>query len=79
MRNHHGEHPRLGAMDVCPFVPVRNATMDDCARCAEKLGDLLAKELGIPVYLYGAAAKADYRRKVPQIRAGEYEGLENKV
>jgi len=79
MRNHHGEHPRLGAMDVCPFVPVRNATMEDCAECARKLGKLLADELDIPIYLYGAAAKSDYRRSVPQIRAGEYEGLENKA
>lgn len=66
-------------MDVCPFVPVRNASMEDCAECARILGKKLAEELDIPIYLYGAAAKADYRRIVPQIRAGEYEGLENKV
>lgn len=68
-----------GAMDVCPFVPVRNATMDDCVACAKKLGALLAKELDLPIYLYGFAAGADYRRTVPQIRAGEYEGIEKKV
>ncbi|XP_021949635.1 formimidoyltransferase-cyclodeaminase [Folsomia candida] len=79
MKNHKGEHPRLGAMDVCPFVPVRNATMEDCVKCAKRLGSRLAEELAIPIYLYGFAAGAEYRRAVPQIRAGEYEGIEKKI
>ena len=79
MTKHSGEHPRLGAMDVCPFVPVRNATMEDCVDCANKLGKKLGDALGIPIYLYGAAAVNDYRRTVPQIRQGEYEGLKDKV
>ncbi|CAG7830475.1 unnamed protein product, partial [Allacma fusca] len=66
MRSHSGEHPRLGAMDVCPFVPVRNSTMEDCVECAKRLGERLGTELGIPVYLYGAAALEDFRRTVPQ-------------
>ncbi|XP_067005127.2 formimidoyltransferase-cyclodeaminase [Anabrus simplex] len=79
MSLHTGEHPRLGAMDVCPFIPVRGVTMEDCADCARQLGALLAEALDIPVFLYGAAAKREYRKTVPQIRAGEYEGLERKL
>lgn len=95
-------------MDVCPFIPVRGVTMDDCIECAKELGAKLANELGVPgmgpplpslvqdcaqwiklqiffdllcstVYLYGEAAKEDYRTTVPQLRAGEYEGLPDKV
>jgi len=74
-----GEHPRLGAMDVCPFIPVRGVTMEECVTCAKELGHLLASELDIPVFLYGAAASRDYRKTVAQIRAGEYEALANRV
>jgi hypothetical protein len=74
-----GEHPRLGAMDVCPFIPVRGVTMAECVSCAMELGHLLASELDIPVFLYGAAASRDYRKTVSQIRAGEYEALANRV
>ena len=56
MRNHTGEHPRLGALDVCPFVPVRGVTMEECVELARQFGARLAVELGIPVFLYGAAA-----------------------
>jgi glutamate formiminotransferase/formiminotetrahydrofolate cyclodeaminase len=79
MRKHKGEHPRLGAMDVCPFVPVRDATMEDCVACAKKCGERIAKELNIPIYLYGAASGKSYRKTVPQIRAGEYEGIASKI
>jgi len=79
MQKHKGEHPRLGALDVCPFIPVSNATMDDCVECANNFGKRVADELGLPVYLYGFAAKQDYRRSVPQIRSGEYEGLSEKI
>jgi len=79
MRRHHGEHPRLGAMDVCPFVPVRGVTMEDCVECAREFAERLAMELGVPVYLYGDASTVDYRKTVPQIRSGEYEGLPLKL
>lgn len=79
MAAHRGEHPRLGAMDVCPFIPVRGVTMEECVTCAKELGHLLASELDIPVFLYGAAATRDYRKTVAQIRAGEYEALANRI
>ncbi|HUG55196.1 MAG TPA: glutamate formimidoyltransferase [Vicinamibacteria bacterium] len=79
MRTHRGEHARLGALDVCPFVPVSGVGMDDCVRCAREFGRRLADELGVPVYLYEAAAEQDYRRTLRQIRAGEYEGLAEKI
>lgn len=66
-------------MDVCPFVPVRESTMQDCVECAQILGRRLGEELEIPVYLYGFASAMENRRTVPQIRAGEYEGLREKV
>jgi glutamate formiminotransferase/formiminotetrahydrofolate cyclodeaminase len=79
MRAHKGAHSRIGATDVCPFVPVSGATMDDCVRLAEELGARVADELGIPVYLYEAAARKPERRNLAAIRAGEYEGLAEKL
>jgi len=79
MRSHQGEHARLGALDVCPFVPVSGVTMDDCVALAREFGQRAAEELGIPVYLYEAAATQDHRRTLSQIRAGEYEGLAEKI
>ncbi|XP_013789948.1 formimidoyltransferase-cyclodeaminase-like, partial [Limulus polyphemus] len=79
MAKHKGEHPRLGALDVCPFIPVQGVEMEECIYCARKFGEKLAAELNVPVYLYGFAAQKDYRKTVPQIRAGEYEGLTEKV
>ena len=79
MRRHQGEHPRMGAMDVCPFIPVANVTMAECVAIAETFGRLAAEELGVPIYLYEAAARADYRRKLPDIRHGEYEGLARRI
>jgi glutamate formiminotransferase/formiminotetrahydrofolate cyclodeaminase len=79
MRKQKGEHPRVGAMDVCPFVPVSGVTMDDCVRLANELGERAAAELGIPVFLYGHAARADHRRTLQQIRAGEYEALAERI
>lgn len=61
MTKHKGEHKRLGAMDVCPFIPVANVTMDDCVQCAEVCAQRLATELAVPVFLYGYAAKQEYR------------------
>jgi glutamate formiminotransferase/formiminotetrahydrofolate cyclodeaminase len=75
MRTHKGEHPRMGAMDVCPFIPVANVSMDECVEIAKTFGRLAAEELGVPIFLYEAAADHDYRRKLPHVRQGEYEGL----
>jgi glutamate formiminotransferase/formiminotetrahydrofolate cyclodeaminase len=79
MRTQKGEHPRVGALDVCPFVPVSGVTMDDCVALANEFGQRAAAELGVPVYLYGHAAKADHRRTLQQIRAGEYEALPERI
>ena len=78
MRVHKGAHSRIGATDVCPFVPVSGVTMEDCVRLAGELGARIAGELGIPVYLYEAAARTPERRNLATVRAGEYEGLPEK-
>jgi glutamate formiminotransferase / formiminotetrahydrofolate cyclodeaminase len=75
MRTHHGEHPRMGATDVCPFVPLEGATMRDCVDMARRLGERAAGELGIPIFLYGEAASVPERRSLAAVRRGEYEGL----
>lgn len=79
MRDHQGEHPRFGAMDVCPFVPVKGVSIEECAVLAETFAKRGAEELGLPFYLYEAAAKEDYRRKLPDLREGEYEGLAQRL
>jgi glutamate formiminotransferase / formiminotetrahydrofolate cyclodeaminase len=79
MRRHHGEHPRFGATDVCPFIPIANATMEDCIACAKTLGERVGKDLQIPVYLYEAAASASHRRNLSSVREGEYEGIAKKI
>ena len=79
MRGHAGAHPRLGATDVCPFVPVSGVTMEDCVRLAAEVGRRIGDELGIPVYLYEAAARKPERRNLATVRAGEYEGLPEKL
>src|SRR5512135_3759347 len=79
MRAHKGAHPRMGATDVCPFVPVSEVTMEDCVRLAQALGARVASELDIPVYLYEAAARKPSRRNLATVRAGEYEGLAEKL
>ncbi len=79
MSRHSGEHPRMGALDVCPFVPVSGATMDDCAEVSRRFGAMLASELGVPVYLYEYAASRPGRRSLADIRSGEYEGLAAKL
>jgi glutamate formiminotransferase/formiminotetrahydrofolate cyclodeaminase len=79
MSKHSGEHARMGATDVCPFVPVSGATMDDCVELSKKLGKRVGEELGIPVYLYGAAARRPDRTRLPDIRKGEYEALPEKL
>jgi glutamate formiminotransferase/formiminotetrahydrofolate cyclodeaminase len=79
MRNHKGEHPRFGATDVCPLVPIRNITMEEVAVYARKLGEKIGNELGIPVYCYENAALSDDRRNLANCRSGEYEGLPEKL
>jgi glutamate formiminotransferase / formiminotetrahydrofolate cyclodeaminase len=79
MRVHKGAHSRIGATDVCPFVPVSGVTMEECVRLAQELADRVAAELGIPVYLYEEAASRPERRNLAEIRAGEYEGLPEKL
>lgn len=79
MTTHHGAHPRMGATDVCPFVPVEGVTLDDCAELARRLGERVGRELGIPVYLYEHAASSPGRRNLAAVRKGEYEGLEEKL
>ena len=75
MNVHRGEHPRVGALDVLPFVPIAGVTMDDCVALARSVGRRIAEELGVPVYLYEAAATRPDRRALPDVRRGEYEGL----
>ncbi len=79
MKKQKGEHPRMGAMDVCPFVPVANVTMEECVECAKEFGRRAAEELNIPIYLYEEAATESYRKSLPQIREGEYEGIAKKI
>ncbi len=79
MRHHHGEHPRFGATDVCPFVPISNITMQETAEYAHKLGKRVGNDLHIPVYFYENAATEEKRRNLANVRAGEYEGLNEKL
>jgi len=79
MRKHKGAHPRMGATDVCPFIPVSNVTWDEAIACAKQLGKRVGDELKIPVYLYEKAAKDPSRANLAVIRAGEYEGFTEKI
>ncbi|MFA7033664.1 MAG: glutamate formimidoyltransferase [Bacteroidales bacterium] len=78
MRQHHGEHPRMGATDVCPVIPIANMTMEECAQLARNLAERVGDELGIPVYCYESAAFRPERQNLASCRAGEYEGLAKK-
>lgn len=79
MEQHTGEHPRIGATDVIPFIPVKNVTMEECIELSRHLGEEIADKLGIPVYLYEEAAKIPTRRALPDIRKGQYEGLKIEI
>lgn len=79
MSKHKGEHPRMGATDVCPLIPISGISMEETARYAEKLAERVGRELNIPVYLYEAAAKKPDRQNLATIRAGEYEGFFQKI
>jgi len=75
MRTHKGQHPRIGAVDVVPFIPIKNVSMEDCVRLAKRFGKTLAEKHGVPVYLYGEAATKPERRDLDWIREGEFEKL----
>src|SRR5512144_2815704 len=79
LNNHKGEHPRIGATDVVPFVPLSGASMEDCVAMAKRLGERVGTELGIPVYLYEAAATRPERVNLENIRRGQYEGLKTEI
>ncbi|PYJ07258.1 MAG: glutamate formimidoyltransferase [Verrucomicrobia bacterium] len=79
MRKHKGAHPRMGATDVCPFIPVSNVSWEEAIACAHQLGKRVGEELGIPVYLYEKAAKNPSRSNLSIIRSGEYEGFFEKI
>lgn len=79
MEKHSGEHPRIGATDVVPFVPVSGVTIDDCVELARALGQEVADKLHIPVYLYEEAATCEERRNLANIRRGDYEGLKQTI
>ena len=79
MSKHSGQHPRMGATDVCPLVPIASITMEETAKWAHKLGERVGRELGIPIYHYEEAAKEEKRKNLANCRSGEYEGLSKKL
>jgi len=79
MNHHRGGHPRMGATDVIPFIPVQGVSMQDCVELARQLGERIATELDIPVYLYEEAATDPARRNLADVRRGEYEGLKEEI
>src|SRR3989449_5985197 len=79
LTRHQGEHPRMGATDVVPFVPVRDVTMEDCVALARALAERVGRELAIPVYLYARAATRPERESLPNLRKGQFEGLRERI
>ncbi len=79
MTKHKGAHPRMGATDVCPFIPVKNITMDECVEYSKILAEKVASELNIPIYLYENSAMTDDRKNLSNIRSGEFEGMKDKI
>ncbi|KJR49385.1 Glutamate formiminotransferase [Desulfosporosinus sp. I2] len=79
MEQQQGGHPRVGATDVVPFIPVKDVSMEECVQLANELGAEIAAKLGIPVYLYEEAAKVPSRKRLPDVRKGEYEGLKKEI
>jgi len=79
LRSHKGAHPRMGAVDVIPFIPVKNVTMRDCIEISKRVGKIIGEELGVPVYLYAESVKKEARRLLPEIRRGEFEGFFEKI
>jgi glutamate formiminotransferase len=79
LRRHRGEHPRVGAVDVVPFVPLQGRDMRECVALAERVGEEVARRFDLPVYLYEFAARQDYRRELPSIRSGGFENFAQKI
>lgn len=79
MRDHSGEHSRMGAVDVVPFIPIRGITMEECANLSERYASVVSNELDLPVFLYAEASKTPQRSRLPDIRRGEYEGMAEKL
>ena len=79
LRTHRGEHPRMGAVDVIPFIPLEGATIKDCVALARRVGEAIAKDHGVPVFLYEDAASAPHRKGLEDIRRGQFEGLAAKL
>ena len=79
LREHKGEHPRMGATDVVPFIPIKNATLDDCKELAERVAKAIAEKYGIPIYLYEESATAPHRKNLAKVRKGEFEGFAEKI
>ncbi|UCD92025.1 MAG: glutamate formimidoyltransferase [Methanobacteriota archaeon] len=79
LNNHTGEHPRVGATDVIPFIPISDVTMHDCVELAKSLGAEIAEKLGIPVYLYEEAATRPERKNLAKVREGQFEGLKEEI
>jgi len=79
MRLHHGGHPRMGAIDVVPFIPIKNVTIEECVDIAKEVGKKMGEELNIPVYLYEDAASCKERQNLADVRRGQYEGFFEKI
>ena len=79
MRIHSGEHARMGAVDVVPFIPIRDITMEECVELSKRYAESIAKEYNLPIYLYAHSARVSERTRLPDIRRGEYEGLADKL
>lgn len=79
MTSHTGEHPRMGATDVVPFIPIQGISMEECVELANRVGKRIGEELGIPVFMYEQAAKAPSRQNLAHVRKGQYEGLQKKL
>ena len=79
MQKHSGEHPRMGATDVCPLIPISGISMEEAIIYSKKLAKKVGKELQIPIYLYEHSAEKKYRKNLADIRKGEYEGLASKI
>jgi len=79
LTKHHGEHPRMGATDVIPFVPIRNISVKECVELSKTLGERIGNELKIPVFLYEKSATKDYRKNLSNIRKGQFEGFFEKI
>lgn len=79
MTKHHGEHPRMGAVDVIPFIPIKDVTMEECVEISRRVGRSISDQFGMPVFLYEASASAPHRQNLAAIRKGQFEGMAEKV